>query len=702
MVSGSRHGRWPFIWLCCTSVGPLLIISQFAPKGVFSLSPILIALLVEIGKAIVSYCLPQSPSEPATLPARPSDDDDDPSISLSRKETPSEYVLAQLGGLSLLSTITTLMFFGAVSLAPASTLSLAQTFSHIASIFIDALYFQQSISGQQWLLISVHLAGFLASQWHDCIHTFLAPFWLYALLLSLVFLQQVAYLWHKTLLQHANSSAQSINMMLAMFSIPLLLWSWFSLPSDIFSLAAPSVSSSIGFSRIFGVCCIAVTLLASQLINAAVLHLPPPPSLLNLVPVVSTWLLFFFEYLSGLAYVTVNVLVGLCTVTLAVVSMNALSFPGSSGGEDSASAPSSASQLVRLKYSQRKSRTDKDAGVLRLILNGLPDFVAAKCGWKYALCSVLFFLFLLLLLQDASYEDSAFARKVAADLKNNLAAADLRRAREDPILREDDGTKKSDAAGAAKPVPLMRPPRDLPPLSTSMEYFVNGHYLAWNGMDTYNEAQEDALMELYMQKRGDWKRKRKSAAVCLAGLLRSGFSNDLQWLHTLYKTVGTYDLFVWHTPDSVPFELGMLHPRIVSFNRWLPPPPGMNKKYRYSPRELEDWAIHLWGYGHCASMVHSHMNATGTEYDYMLISSPNITFTDQLLPSLEDWNTTAVTLMPHQSLTERAIFGPLPLVAQFTPLLFPAIMSWPGNRSPTEYAEFVASTKGVAVHVLRE
>lgn len=707
-----RSNRWHFLWLCFTSALPLFVLSRVAPGGVFAISPILIALLVELGKAGASYCLPRRPLDHSALPARPSDDDDETSPVPLRKDSLSKYTLAQLGGLSLLSTINTLMFFAVLSLAPVSTLVLAQTFSNIASLLIDAFYFQQGISGQHWLVICIQLAGFLASQWHDCAKLFLAPLWLYVLLFALVFLQQIAHLWHQLLLRQTDSPMHNINTLLAIFSIPLLLWSWFSLPSDIYPLDIPTAGDSVGFSRVFGTISIIITLIVSQMAQTTQTSAALAPAQQTLLPVVSMWLLYASDYLSGSAYVTVNVFVGLCMVNLAVVSMNAIAFAAT---EDGSPPPS---HLARFGRNQRRTKLNKDFSVAQLITSGLPEFVVAKCSWKSAVASVLFFVILLFVLQDASYEESAFVRKINADLKSKQdtgvkstipqteAPAPV------PLTQRGDEKKPTKATETMAPEKTNKKPggdgnapskqRQLEPLPSNMEYYTNGHFLSFENMKEYQEAEEDVLMDLYMEKRGDWKKKRKSAAVCLAGLLRSGFANDLQWLHTLYKVVDTYDLFVWHTPDSVPFELGMLHPRVVSFNRWLPPPNGMNKKFKYTPRELEDWSIHMWGYGFCSTMIEKHMNATGSEYDYLLISSPNVTFTDSpLLPSTDEWNTTAVSLLPHASLTERAIFGPFPLVSKFVPLLYPSIMTWPGNRSPTEFAQFVAESKGIPINPIR-
>lgn len=475
----------------------------------------------------------------------------------------------------------------------------------------------------------------------------ISPFWLYVLLFVWVYLQQISHMWYTAILRYGGQPPFVTASMMAMFSVPLAGWAWLSLPSDLFSIV-PSTSIWTA-SILIPTFAIAFGWAIAALIDAALLAQKTTSVVGSRMGAVGTaWILYLSDWLDGRAYITITVWMGLSTVSIAVYAFLAF-----------------ANELsISVKPTFKKNLNRTFCGILAA---GFPDFVVMRCNWKHITGSIIAVFCVILIFQQASNDasDVPVNGNVTGPLGPNMA----------PVA----------------PVRHFNP--NTPP-DPRMHYLASDQYYEWDGRPEDEEEEIDSLAQLYFKKR-DSDRQHKSTAVCLAGHVRDGYANDMQWLHALYKSIGSYDLFVWLSPSSLPFNTGMLKPRQTSLARSPGGPGGMYRRYnKYHRDHMEDWAFHMWGWSHCVDLIKKHSERTGTTYDFLLLSIPNATFTDFSIPKQDTWDPKAVSFMPTNLILETAMFGPYDKVAAYAPLMHSTIMAWTGTKAPRDYNRGLAKARG--------
>jgi hypothetical protein len=323
-------------------------------------------------------------------------------------------------------------------------------------------------------------------------------------------------------------------------------------------------------------------------------------------------------------------------------------------------------------------RRSQGQGFVNMVLAAFPDFMIVKCGWKHVLGTVLAMFFLLVIFQQGAYSST-------------------------PALNPAFNSTKDPIADIQSQVKAPRLITATLPEDAKLMYFEHSNklndFVDWRTRHEDEVEQRDSLIDLYWSKRNTEVRN-KTTAVCLAGNMRLGYADDMLWLHTLYRTIGSYDLFVWQGPESQPLQTGLLKPRFVSMGRSSGAPTGMNRRFKNRGPDNEDWAFHLWGFGHCASIINKHMAKTGDSYEFLLLSLPNATFTNPPIPPQRFWNTSAISFMPSEIIMEKVIFGPYKALAAFAPALHASIMSWSGSKAPRDYARHLAKARGYSIQEL--
>lgn len=643
-----------FLWLCTAQVLPSFVISKFQVGGMYPASPLLVMLLGEAATVLLSWALSRSSNSfvGPISDASASQMSSEPSHQVTSM---SKKVLAQLGGLSLLYTLTMALFLRGLELANVSTVSLLSSTSVWVSGLISVFYLQDSITSQQWLVIVIHLAGVITSLWNACTGGSLLPFWLYVYFFIVIYLQQLVVLWYGAILKHAKAPHHRVGAALSLFSLPLIIWNWLTLPPDLFPYLQPSSSS--WSSLYLPVICMSVAYAISNVIRTSILAQKTGMTTLNwMAPVASTVILYLSDWFSGRAYVTLTVLIGLSTAAISVYSY--LAFANDQG--------------IRLQPGFRKRASASTFGI---ISDSLPDFIAVKCGWKHIVATLLFIFFIIVVFQSApSTENSKFGRNstIEGTQYGDFNEFEYHRVKKDIapdsriVYQSDDATKPG-----------------------------NYHFFDWGDREKDEMIEIDSLLEVYAAKR-NVDAKKKSTAVCLAGNMKLGWANDLAWLQTLYRSIDSYDLFVWLGPESQPLGSGELKPRSISMAKPGSPRIPITRKFKPRGPQLDDWSMHLWAYGHCISLIDKHTKKHGTSYEFMLLALPNRTNSDFPIPKQKLWDRQAISFTPIQpnQLIEPAIFGPYDKVSSFAPQLLSAITSWTGTKLPIEYIRHLAKHLG--------
>jgi hypothetical protein len=433
---------------------------------------------------------------------------------------------------------------------------------------------------------------------------------------------------------------------MATFGVGLGLWLTIWLPPDIWSPVPPDTRILSLPALAFIISSAVASLIHQRLLSHSSTSLPSAIS-----PFITACLLYATSlFTDDEPYVTVSVVIGLLTVGAATFSFNAFS-------DDS---------IVRVQPGYRKST---DGTFSDSLLAVLPDFVTAHWSKKHALYIFGFVTIAFLLFQTAVWDS-----KEGPNLEQPL------RAKGPPTLATT----------------VQFPPNF--PRDGRFSYSTNSvSYLDWLGRKEAENDETFELVDFYMAKRDQHEGDRhKSLAMCIVGNFGDGFANDLNWLHMLHKTVDSYDLFVWQGPDSLPYDTGFLHPKITSLVRHRGTPGGMHKRFRNRINDNDDFALHMWAYGYCADMIQQYRARTGTSYDWLMVSKPNATFVSPPMPHMSEWHKDSIHFSNKERFLDRVIWGPYELVANFTPRLHPAIMTYGAGKSLGDFPRQLAKLYGLS------
>lgn len=737
----------PIVWLCVSNVVPLVVITQVLKSGYWPANPMAIMLLVELLKGVISFLLKATSSSSsfssqhssyyssshlsshnqghssigstrsalsAPLSSVPevdlstlqgldtgsSEGPASPHEHPSRHQASKKRLYAQIAGLSILYTVCNFAFFYLVSSIPSTTFALVQTLSSFTSGLVGLFFLGDTITSTQLLVTLLHVAAVAVAQWDACGGGALSSFGSLLGILALTFLQQIAHIWHQSLIRSSGQSVFWISTVLAVFSLPSVLWTWLAFPDSTFLVPthlqpAPTHSTTSFLALV-------LTLTSAPLLHAHVMSNPSLPEIASgsaflivspLISMFSVYALDFFVWHS--TNITLTVVVALLTTLICAYSFFAFA----------------SDTVVRLRLGYRRSAIDLSAndtedgtalGSFTTITTGLlPDFVVVKFGWRRFLVAIIVILVVLLFVEGGRGSGSYATTVLGGVLGTEHDAVDNARS---PSHFAPDGT----------PVPIVPVSRVRPPsLETlpgkngaKVEYFGTNddNYYKW---DTREEDEEEAiqgLVEHYIAARGAEDSKKKSVAVCLGGYFYDDFEpHDLDWLQALYSLGTSHDVFIWQGHESVPFATGRMHPRAVSLLRSNGPPLGMHRRYLNKQYDNEFWAYHMHGWNHCVSMIRDHSVQQGITYDYMLVARPTTPLAGHPIPHFNTWDKTSITFPPHvqDMFPENMFWGPYKMVTDFIPYLHASLISYTGDRNPYVYARKLAEMKGFKVKELK-
>lgn len=735
----------PIVWLCVSNVVPLLVITQVLKSGHWPANPIAILLAVELVKAVISFLLKATSSNAAfssqssyssssshssshnqgqsaigstrsalsaPLSALPSGDflplqgvstgssegPASPHEHPSRQQPSKRRLYAQLAGLSILYTACNVTFFYLVSAIPSTSFVLVQTLSSFTSGLIGIFFLGDTITSTQVLVTLLHMAAVTVAQWDACGGGSLSSFGALLGVLVLTFMQQIAHIWHQSLLRSSGQSTFWISTFLAVFSLPAVFWCWLAFPSSTFLLptldpTTPSASTTNLLALIFA-------LTTAPLLHAHVMSNPSLPEIasgsafLIISPLASMMTLYGFDLLFWhSSNVTVTVVVALMTTSICAYCYFAFA----------------SDTVVRLRLGYRRSAIDLTAqdtedgttlGAITTITSGLlPDFVVVKCGWRRLLAAIIIVVVVLLFVEGGSGNGS-YAKTVLG----GVLGGEISEAAKPPSAQFSPDGKTIPVT----PITKARVPSvtTLPGSSgAQVEYFGTNddNFYTWHTREEDEEEVVQDLVELFISARGSEDTKKKSVAVCLGGYFYDDFEpHDLDWLHALYSMGANHDVFVWQGHESVPFATGKIHPKAVSLLRSNGPPLGMHRRYLNKPYENEFWAYHLHGWNHCVTMIRDHSLQQGITYDYMLIARPTTPLAGHPIPHFNNWDKNVITFAPHlhDFFAENMFWGPYKMVADFVPYLHASLISYTGDRNPYIYARRLAEIKGFKIKEL--
>ena len=613
----------------------------------------------------------------------------------SRQQPSKKRLYAQLIGLSILYTACNVAFFYLVSAIPSTSFVLVQTLSSFTSGLIGVFFLGDTITSTQILVTLLHMAAATVAQWDACGGGATSSFGALLGVLVLTFMQQIAHIWHQTLLRSSGQSTFWISTVLAVFSLPAVLWCWLAFPSTTFLVpthdpSTPSHSTTNVLALIF-------TLTTAPLLHAHVMSNPSLPEIasgsafLIISPLVSMMVLYGFDILFWhSSNVTVTVVVALLTTSICAYCYFAFA----------------SDTVVRLRLGYRRSSADLLAqdtedgttlGAITTITSGLlPDFVVVKCDWRRLLAAVVI-IFIILLFVEGGSGNGSYAKTVLGGVLGGEVSTPQ------PSLYSPDGKLVPTTPISKVRVPSMSA---LPGNSgAKIEYFGTNedNYYTWHSRKEDDEEAVQDLVELLISARGADDSDKKSVAVCLGGYFYDDFEpHDLDWLQALYSMGASHDVFVWQGHESVPFATGKLHPKLISLLRSNGPPLGMNRRYLNKAYSNEFWAYHLHGWNHCVNMIRDHSLRHGITYDYMLIARPTTPLAGHPIPHFNNWDKNSITFAPHLQdwFPENMFWGPYKMVADFVPYLHASLISYTGDRNPYIYARRLAEMKGFKIKEL--
>lgn len=736
----------PIMWLCVSNLVPLIIITQVLKAGSWPANPIAIMIVVELLKAVISFLLKATSSSSSFsstsshssssshassyqqgqssigstrsalaapgssnpsvdfLPLQDTVGGDSDNAGSSHEHSPrplanKKRLFAQIAGLSILYTGCNLGFFYLLSSIPSTSFSLIQTLSTLTSGLIGVFFLNDTITSTQILVLLLHLAAITVAQWDACGGGAISTFGSLLGVLVLTFAQQIAHIWHQSLIRSSGHNTFWISTFLSLFSIPSLIWAWFTFPIGSFDtyyggqfIPTPSTTFLLA---------IILILTSASLLHAHLLSSPSFPDVssnspfLVASPLISMAILYTLDSLFWhRTYITLTVVIALMTVAICAYSFFAFS-------DDS---------VVRLRLTFRRnaidlSSSDTDDGtrlgtVTTIATNLLPDFVTVKCGWRQVLAGICLLVVILLFVEGGRGHGS-YASTVLSGVLGN---GEITNPSTDQAAPSNADSKLTPSAPVTRVI-VREPSSTKLKTGATVEYFGTNDekFYNWQSRPEDEEVAVYSLMETLMAARGSETLKKKSVAVCLGGYFYDDFeAHDLDWLHAFYSMGASHDVFVWQGHESVPFATGKIHPKATSLLRSNGPPLGMHRRYLNKQYDNEFWAYHMHGWNHCVSMIRDHSAAQGISYDFMLIARPTTPLQGHPIPHFSTWDKTSITFPPHirDRFPENMFWGPYKMVADFVPYLHSSLISYAGDRTPYIYARKLAQIKGFKIKEL--